>query len=696
MNINNNYLTITAAAIIISFSYLMFPTLILPGEAIYEMASSFFYTAYYSDDLIRSFLHTDIGYLLWLPMIIFIIFARWFGFTHYIFDITQVVSTLLLVFYVTFFCSASYKTLIYSNLIRAILSVYIGILIIFRSMELVIFMDATYVGYIFLLLMIFYDEKLLSNTKLVLYILLSILIICSKATFIVFLPIYLASCIIFYRKKNQKLLIYSIFSLLATLINFANLFKISQNTSDLNLYNVIFNAIIYFISGFASRTGIYQIGKSIGYEKIFLIATLIIITLSLILCYKKNYRVFLFVLAAYFTSFFSLILLFGNSTTKTWYPLLENFQLSLIDTPDVRHFLFLNIAIILSISTLIFALIKNKQVRITIFFLFLLIYGYSNYSRNGFLVEQFKVPPQQWRFGQWSILHKFLNEDGYLITGYPETIFFSSGKYNNKTELKDRIQPLNNVGIWDSKFDQSFNVKESSQYKINVNDDLRGIIVFPRTQVPAPNNLYLSTKSVIIQEFTSQNNYLNGLSINVGVAPQNENISLLLSILDSSDKIIYQENLLLKHHRIMSYLGFHTEVDKKIFFKFAAIDKSRNKKYKLKVEVINSHNNSFYFPTRISFDKNSKLFENSKKLNNVELQFIMFYTPPILRGIDNSGKIIATGTLITPEENTYKYYSFNNSVTTGISKIDFVDINGENFTSPSRIMLFGRKNKLND
>ena len=76
MNINNNYLTITAAAIIISFSYLMFPTLILPGEAIYEMASSFFYTAYYSDDLIRSFLHTDIGYLMWLPMIIFIIFAK--------------------------------------------------------------------------------------------------------------------------------------------------------------------------------------------------------------------------------------------------------------------------------------------------------------------------------------------------------------------------------------------------------------------------------------------------------------------------------------------------------------------------------------------------------------------------------------------------------------------------------------------
>ena len=207
---NNRYFYLS---FIIVFTCIFFklPTLSYQAEMWAEAGTNYMYTALY-EDVLTNLNTSDFGYLPLQPRLISMLLVKVFGVEQYFPVFSQIIALLFIAFYVSFINLTIFKRIIPGNFIRFILSISIGL---FPDYEIFTFLNFSYFGFLICFLLLFIEKDKISNRFYVFLLIITVLLLCSKATFIIFFPLYGLFFLYYFYHKNRKEYIFYAILLLA-------------------------------------------------------------------------------------------------------------------------------------------------------------------------------------------------------------------------------------------------------------------------------------------------------------------------------------------------------------------------------------------------------------------------------------------------------------------------------------------------
>lgn len=371
INYNLNLYFVFSFLLIVLVACIRFPSLTYKAEAWYETGSNYITYACHLN-IKDALLGLDNGYLIIIQRFIALIAARLLPLKYY----PYTVQWFAIIFVALCFSMINLKTfrkILPSDFLRFVVSILIGCIVASDSVFF-IFNGFMYVGFIYILLQFFIDKenmKLVSFTSL---LVLSVLIVLSKGTFIIMLPFFALYSIITLIQKNKKTALFYFFlsisaitQLLVMVYNQNNNWMAPQIGIDKlhppSLLTTIYDTFVYYVQSYSlfifSRLNVNPLIKNI-------VSILFIISAStfLVRFYKQkkiSQNTFWFIIIANLIAiaYFSLIAYLQYTT------LYEDFYITpkWTDTyilPHNQHLYVEYFLIFISVVVFLFYVIKSR------------------------------------------------------------------------------------------------------------------------------------------------------------------------------------------------------------------------------------------------------------------------------------------------------------------------------------------------
>jgi len=311
----NKYFIISFIIIFISIVF-KYPSLSIHSEIFAEMGTDFLQNALYKT-VFENFWDVVYVYAMLLPRVITILLVKVFEIVNNFPIAAQFMSITLISFFASVLNLNVFRKIIYSDKIRFILSISLGLVADYQLNSFIYF---TYFGIIFCSLMFFVNKEKLKFPYYLGALLLNSLLLASKAQYIVMLPIILCFLIYSIIKNNKKSIIFYLVSITAVFYQlFVMVFLrtewrvkgapttiISIVVASINSIIGLLNSYVSYILSFeplrlflkynlnyTNLRNIIHISSIKVYILIFLIGiilllTLVTVTYSFIKLYQKN------------------------------------------------------------------------------------------------------------------------------------------------------------------------------------------------------------------------------------------------------------------------------------------------------------------------------------------------------------------------------------------------------------------------
>lgn len=702
MNKKLNYFFLFSMAFISLFHFALHHTFVFSGEPIQEGATILFSNAYFNSKWKQNIWTTDTGYLVWLPMAISVFLVKVFGIVKNFFIYSQIISVFFIAFFASMLCLNSFRNLISSNFARFLIALYIGIFVYGSTLEFVLFNNFAYTGISFALLLPFMDKERLGYPTLLFLSTIAMLLLASKAYFIIFLPLYIAFGLVAVIRKEFKSFIFfgiSSFGLviqtLQVLSGYSAVGKQAYSIADLLL-----NIVLYYLSSvagmldFLPNLGLSHSGAvppTLAYSAIFLCV--------LALCFyiwKTDRRLFVFFLFTQFVAIASIGITLKYYYSSGLYPIFSaTSMLSIFPIPNVRHFIFSNVAIILGFFPLIlsFPWVRKHQVLVTSLVLALMLLATSH--GNGFhIFQQEDDMPPEMRLSNWKLFHSLLDNQEVFIPG--------DINFQHIFILKGAVRQLNDVGLYNQSTNVPLDTPLINEYLLSKHQQktwiLNGFILFPEVslgdyyQTNSPLYGSIINGGRISQKFTAKNNGLRGISLQIK-KPDNEALEKwkITVVDDNSNLLIYSviHELYSPHDWKKQFIsgGYSNPL---LNIEWKPLLKSAGKQFTITIERNNSNVNAgFKIMSAATLRLNGTLSIDGQVQKDQWLPIKQKYGRTLAIAYDKLGRPIARGTLISPLSSRFSYFLFEKPVT-HVEKIQFQDETGAKKFIHPRIMFFGK------
>jgi hypothetical protein len=186
--------------IIFASVFLKFPSLSYNSEAWAEVGTNYLQNAL-SKDFFTNLGSADAGYLPLLQRLISVMVVQVFGIVESFPIVVQLIGLLFIAFFAAFINLKYFRTIFPDDRVRFVLSITGGLV---PDYELYTFINFPYFGFLLCLLILFIEKDKITKPFYLFILVLAVLIVCSKAVFIIFAPVYGLFFLYYIYKKNRK------------------------------------------------------------------------------------------------------------------------------------------------------------------------------------------------------------------------------------------------------------------------------------------------------------------------------------------------------------------------------------------------------------------------------------------------------------------------------------------------------------
>lgn len=371
---NINFYFIASFLLIILVACFRFPSLTYKAEAWYETGSNYLIYACHLN-IKDALLGLDNGYLIIIQRFIALVAARVLPLKYYPYTVQWFALTFVALCF-SMINLKMFRKILPSDGLRFVVSILMGCIVASESVFFV-FNGFMYVGFIYILLQFFIDKENMKPLPFIPLLLLSVLIVLSKGTFIIMLPFFSLFGIISFMQKNKKT---ALFYLLLSISAIIQLLVMSHNQNNWiapqigveqlhspSLLTTIYDTFVYYIQSYSlflfSRFNINPLFKNI----VSILFVLLLFTI-LIIYYKrkkipKNTCLFILIANLIAITYFSFISYLKYTT------LYESFYITprwneMFILPHNQHFYVEYFLIFLSTVVFLFSVIKSKKILI--------------------------------------------------------------------------------------------------------------------------------------------------------------------------------------------------------------------------------------------------------------------------------------------------------------------------------------------
>lgn len=416
-----NYYFISSLLIIVILKCLLFPSLTTDPEVWAEAGSNYLPYALYSTYW-QNLWATDAGYLPLLPRFLSVIIIKVFHGIEIYAAATQLIAIGFIALFSSIINFQVFRKLFPSDLLRFLTGISIAFI---PDYELNTFINFTYFGLVPLLLFLFIDKSNMRNSIFWSISLFLFLIIMSKPHFIAFAPILFVMCIITYRKKLHRTLTFYVLCLMGLLVQIITLKLNPSNWGTSSGISTIIGEIVY------SQLSIYKhvfVGdhtlSSLPAFLLFLIGLTVMIFFFVRKQLTQKNKIHLYFFITCNILALSTITMTILSVKAVFPP-----DMPFFGTPNDRHFMFANVAILLAGIIVIQSYIRKRWVLILVLSLILInssafayFYNketiYASEKQRTFQITHTSFDPysnKKSSYSQWDIYNHLLNDDRYCI-----------------------------------------------------------------------------------------------------------------------------------------------------------------------------------------------------------------------------------------------------------------------------------------
>lgn len=373
---NINFYFIGSFLLILLVACFRFPSLTYKAEAWYETGSNYIIYACHLN-IKDALLGLDNGYLIIIQRFIALVAARVFPLKYYPYTVQWFALTFVALCF-SIINLKTFRKILPSDGLRFIVSILIGCIVASESVFFV-FNGFMYVGFIYILLQFFIDKESMKPLPFTSLLLLSVLIILSKGTFIIMLPFFALFGIISFMRKNKKTALFYFFLSISAI---TQLLVMSHNQNNWmapqigidqlhspSLLTTIYDTFVYYVQSYSlflfSRFNVNPLVKNT--VSILFIISLFTFLVRFYQQKKISKNTFLFIIVANLMAitYFSLISYLQYTTlyesfyiTPRW---IEPYIL-----PHNQHFYIQYFLVFFGVIVFLFNAIKSKKVLITL------------------------------------------------------------------------------------------------------------------------------------------------------------------------------------------------------------------------------------------------------------------------------------------------------------------------------------------
>ena len=197
-----NRLFYASFLLILLYIFLRFPSLSYRAEAFAETGWLFFDSAR-GQNALDTIFQLEVGYLPFFQNIISLIVVKVLRIVDYYPYWMQGISAVSIAFFSSLINLKAFRPAINDDLTRFVAGLVIGIGV-FTEYELYTFINFTYFGLVYALLIIYMDIEKMKWWAYAPALFLSVITLTSKPHFAAFLPVYLVLCVERFRRKKYK------------------------------------------------------------------------------------------------------------------------------------------------------------------------------------------------------------------------------------------------------------------------------------------------------------------------------------------------------------------------------------------------------------------------------------------------------------------------------------------------------------
>lgn len=419
----NPYFVASVLLIWIAASKQFLSLTVLP-EVWLENGTNFFLAAY-KNSFLGNLRELDFGYLALLPRTIAYIAALPAFINHYP-HITQWSGVTLLAMFISTFCLKPFRRIISSDIVRFFIAVTIGT-IFFHDVEFFLFNNFAYVGFIFLIFVLYLEKEKSSLLSYIPLLLLATLLGASKSYFVVLIPLYGIMLIWSARKKLIRSTVFYALPLLTMMVQALTIIRSQSSlattpieaapSSELNLsliVSAVSDALFYYVQS------VSHLFLQHGVPLYPLTANIIIIGILVVLwgiigywAYTKQKKeLVLFFLVSHISAVLYLmltaLLLNQSASFAAEYPAVS--WTTFFEFPHKRHFFIPFILIALANIAVIVNILRYRVIQAGFVIALALVF----WQRDPIQIKDEHYSKVEYH-GHWETYHRFAEDDEFCI-----------------------------------------------------------------------------------------------------------------------------------------------------------------------------------------------------------------------------------------------------------------------------------------
>lgn len=416
-----NYYFIASLLLILTLKFILYPSLTSHAEVWAEAGINFLPHALY-DNYWQNLWATDSGYLPWFQRLIVVLIVKVFGSLSFYASATQMAAIGFIALFSSSINIRAFRQIFPSDFLRFMLGVAIAFIPDYEVQTLINF---SYFGITPVVLFLFIDKEKIKNVPFWIISLFLLLVMISKPHYIALTPVLLVLGWIAYTQKRYRSLSFYLLGLVGFIMQIISL-KLHPSIWDKSISSTkVIGEIIYVSFSMYKHVFLndYIFGSLPGF--LIYIFALGVIFYAFINegLQKKNRSSLYFFISCNVIAILAIIMTI--TSVKEIFPP----QMPFFSVPNDRHFIFVNILILLAGAVILQTLIKNRKI---LFGVVALIISTSSavgyfYNKEAIAVSKraaivkiernmfdpYNIPQRS--YSQWSIYHTLIYKDQYCI-----------------------------------------------------------------------------------------------------------------------------------------------------------------------------------------------------------------------------------------------------------------------------------------
>lgn len=183
------------------FYIFLYPSLSYNPQIFAEQGSNYLFYAY-NKTFAQNIWKDDAGYLVWLPRVIALLVSA-IASPYWFIVLCNLIALALSSFFVSFINHPSLRSLLSSDVQRFWLGLILGLCVL-PCYEVFTYINFSYIGFIFVTLLLFADKEHMHTAEYIAYFVLAALLCISKFHFVLFAPIFIFFIIVHHRHRQRR------------------------------------------------------------------------------------------------------------------------------------------------------------------------------------------------------------------------------------------------------------------------------------------------------------------------------------------------------------------------------------------------------------------------------------------------------------------------------------------------------------